>query len=207
MQLIELKTIVIFFKKRWRLWLAAFLLGAIGGAGAFFLMPGKYLAEGNLYVTRRQEESEEFYTYSGYYNQHTALSFADTVRGILDSRSFQSRVLENIDVKIDSANLRKFRRDYRIKNQGPRLIGIEYRSRDKTRAEMTWKVIVALIEGETDRINQQGDPLLRVVPLDETPLVRETDRQLWSIALAGGFLIFGSAIFLSALTLTSEERQ
>jgi capsular polysaccharide biosynthesis protein len=196
----ELRDILLFIRRNFRVLLVFAALGGLIGPLAFTLLPEKYVTEGTLYVGRTLVESGDFYTYSGYYNQATALSFTDTVRGIIEGREFHARVLENSGVEPTSKELRKFRSKYSARDKGPQLIEIEYRDKNKSKARDTWGVIVFETKKIAEKAATASDPQLKVTQLGEMPQTRKVEKSGLVFLAASSMLFLGLGVLYTAIT-------
>ena len=187
----ELEEIINFFKEQSKN-LGLFLIGGIilGGV-AFYVLPAKYLSLGTLYIGRKPEESDEFYTYSGYYAQQVALSYTETVRGLLEDSTLQAKTLEELDTPITETSLRKLQNKIRIIDAGPQLVTLEVKEKSAAKAVKVWESLATNITNTSAEINKKGDEKLSIKRVKEKPVVKETYKNLYVFSLAGGLLSLG----------------
>lgn len=195
----ELKEIFNFCKKFGRKLFFIFVLGSLCGGVLFFIIPEKFLATGILYISRTTEESEDFYTYSGYYAQQVALSYTNTVRGLLESEALQAKALEEMQVPLTKTNLKKLGKKIRIKDAGPQLVEIEIKDKSPEKARETWEALSQNIQMASLEINNVGDPKLQITRVKEEPVIKETYKELYVFTLLGGLIALGTSTLYFAL--------
>ncbi len=195
----ELKEIFKFFGKQKKSLVIFFIFGVLIGAGAFYLLPAKYVSKGTLYVARKPEENEEYYTYSGYYAQQVGLSYTKTVRGLLEDGAIHSEVLEKLKIPITEKSLRKFKNRVKVKDAGPQLVGLEIKENSTDKANKTWNILAEIIEDTSLEINQEGDPYLYITRVKEEPVVQETYKDLYLFGITGGLFLLGLGTCFLAL--------
>ncbi|MBD3365977.1 hypothetical protein GF360_01390 [candidate division WWE3 bacterium] len=203
----ELKEFFEFFKRPAKNLAVFFICGLILGGTAFFALPKSFVSKGTLFVSRIPEESAEFYTYSGYYAQQTALSYADTVRGLLENEVLHAKALETLEIPVTDKNLRNLERKIRVKDGGPQLVGLEVKNNSSENAAKIWEALTLNIENTSKEINLQGDPQLKITRVKEKPVIQEGYRNLYVFSAVGGLMTWGLGVFFLALKDYLKEAQ
>jgi capsular polysaccharide biosynthesis protein len=203
----ELKEILNFIKQKSQILSLCLLVGGILGTSAFFLLPTKYLCLGTLYVARQPEESSDFYTYSGYYAQQVALSYAETVKGLLENNTLQARALEELEIPVTEKNLRKLQNKVKVIDAGPQLVALEVKEKSQTEAREVWEALTTNITATSTEINKKGDSKLNITRVKEEPVTKETYKNLYVFSAAGGLLsLFLSTTVLGIINYMKEEQ-
>ncbi len=180
-----------FIKHNSTILIGLLIAGGLLGALVFYVIPEKYIGSGLFFITREAEISDEFYTYSGYYNQQTALSHTRTVRGIMETEEFQAMLLRELGIEVNRKSLRKFRKNYRVKETGPQLIKVEIKSNETAKLTETWSVLNSVLLELAEILVEDGDPNISTIPLQEVPLVREVPETLYVFSSVGALVTLG----------------
>jgi capsular polysaccharide biosynthesis protein len=169
----ELKEIIRFLLNNAKIIIGFGLFFAFLGAGLYFALPDRYLAEGSFYVHRQVEIGvEEHFTYEGYYGQQAALSYTNTVIGLFEDTSIKKRSLEDLNIPTDEKNLRKINRQVRVKKPAPQLVNLIVKGTTPSEAENLWTVLSDNALQTAQTLNAEGDPFLRITTVGG-PVVRK----------------------------------
>ena len=114
----ELKKITKTIEKNKFFLITASFIGLILGI-IFYFLPSKYISSGSFYVSKKTDNSLEFFTYEGYYAQQSAITYADSVVNLAKSVDIKKDVLEKMNQPINEKNLRELNKSIKIKKAGP----------------------------------------------------------------------------------------
>ncbi|MBP7785922.1 hypothetical protein KA062_01560, partial [Patescibacteria group bacterium] len=120
------------------------LIGLITGVLIHFL-PSNYTASGSFYITRKEDNSESFFTYEGYYSQQTASTYTNSVVALAESEDVKKQVLNKLDLPEDGYNIRKISKSMSVKKTGPQIINIALKDKDLNRAKTIWENIADIL--------------------------------------------------------------
>lgn len=184
----ELRDVYLLAKRHFRLLVLASLFSGMLG----FFYPRTYTAVGSFFVTRTAENrSNEYFTYEGFYSQQSALSFADTVIGLMESVDMKKKALVSLNIVPDENSLRGANRRIRVRKAAPQLVTLQVKGRSLTQARDLWLALSGATLQTIDELKSSGDASVRVTSLQETPVVREGYRSALlnlGIGAALGFL-------------------
>lgn len=179
----------------------------IVGVVLYYVIPPKYLASGTLYVERAVENGGgRYFTYEGYYNQQTAVSYTNTVLGLLDSDDIKTLALRKLGIQINEQSLRKFNSQIKTTKTGNQLITLSVKGATPQKAESAFNALSQVTISTSDRISQTSDPYLHLTLITDQPVVRETFRNVWvnlAIGVLSGFLL--AVLYLSFSTYLKEQ--
>ncbi len=195
----DLKEVLDFFAKTYKNLAICFVLGLFSGVATFALLPTKYISSGTLFVGRKVTKETEFYAYSGYYDQQTALSFTNTVRGFLEDKNLHAEVLKELDLNVTERNLRSLRRKIRVKNAGPQLINVEVRANSVEESERIWEVLTGITTKTIEDLNQKADSQLFVEATNSKIWTRDLTQNPFIFGAIGGLVFLGAGTFFLAL--------
>jgi capsular polysaccharide biosynthesis protein len=191
-------------KNKKSIFLITLLFGLIG-VGTYFFLPKKYTATGSFYVQRSTENSSgKYFTYEGYYSQQTALAYANTFIGFLESDNTRKNALQNLNISATEQNLRALGRQINVKKSAPQIITLTVKDNSSTAAAKLWSFIATDNLTAAKELNQTGDAALQIEQIGD-PVVKEQYSNLFINALAGlgtGFLI---GVFATAFAQYRKE--
>ena len=187
----ELKQITKTIEKNRFLLITATFIGLILGI-IFYFLPSKYISSGSFYISKKTDNSLEFFTYEGYYAQQSAITYADSVVTLAKSVDIKKDVLEKMSQPINEKNLRELNKSIKIKKAGPQIISLEIKGRTYELAEETWTKFSESLIKKSDEMNKNSDEKLVVNTVSEKPLTRKAYRSPW---------VFGAAGVLAGLAL------
>lgn len=208
----ELKEIVELFRKGWKTLLVATLVCAIVAAVVTYLLPVKYRSKIDIYVKRRgTQESENYYTYDGYYSTQASVQYTDTVSGLFKSIQILRKTAEKVQaddrylsaenepevLAIDVDYLESIADKIVVEDVAPQVITVEFVHRDETKSKLWLSYLSSEVIEEVERINKTGDSKFDVSTFD-TPIIKEVVPSyvinvvvgLLSGALIGGMVVF-----------------
>ncbi len=172
--------------------LAIFIsMGLIAGV-LFYLLPSNYIASGSFYVTRKEDNSESFFTYEGYYSQQTATTYTNSVVALAESVDVKKQVLNKLDIPVNTQNIRKINKSVSVKKTGPQIVNITLKDKDLDKAKTLWEGVSEILIDTSKEINLEGDGKLSVVKISEEPFIKETYKPLWITSVAG--ILFGFSL-------------
>lgn len=184
----ELKEILKKLNKRKKEIIILTLCGGIFGIAATFI-PGKYRAEGYYFIGRVADKpSSEFFTYEGYYAQQTAQSYTNTAIAVLESENIKSAVLEDLKLPVTDSNIRKLSRSYKVYKRGPQVVSLVAADYNNEKTLRIYSSISERFLEAGEKIINESDENIKVLPLSEEPVVKREQRPLPNY-LAGGLLI------------------
>ncbi|MEA2020233.1 MAG: Wzz/FepE/Etk N-terminal domain-containing protein [Patescibacteria group bacterium] len=194
----ELKELLdILNKHRLFLLLTAIVCAVVALVGSLQIPPVQS-AQITLYVKRTaQPASEEFYNYDGYYAQQAAERYADTVVGLLQSRSLLKDSLLDLGLPTDQKFLRSVGKKINVRKTAPQLVKVEVHKRWK--GGVSWipkdlaNVLSSRVVEKVDKLNTRGgDDGLSVDVLSQDLLVEVRNPNIvlnTMVAALFGFLV------------------
>lgn len=191
----ELREIIQVLLKNSKALILITLLGTLGGLIVFFL-PTRYVAKGSFYAKRAANEAtSEFFTYEGYYGQQAALSYTNTVIGLLESTDLMKMALEKLNEPVNEITLRKYKKLVNVKKKGPQLVTLETKGQDQSSAKLLWDALSDSLFETAVKINVNGDPALSFSKISEDPVVNRNYKNIWINMLAGTGVGFAFGLF------------
>lgn len=194
----ELREIFKKIRKNKKILIVCVLVGLLAGI-LFHFLPSNYIASGSFYITRKEDNSESFFTYEGYYSQQTATTYTNSVVALAESVDVKKQVLEKVDLPIDDQNIRKINKSMSVKKTGPQIINITFKDKDLKKVKTIWQSISDILIETSKEINLNGDGKLTVVKISEEPFIKEGYKTLWMTGVAG--IIFGCSLGLLIVSL------
>lgn len=194
----ELREIFKKIRKNKKMLIVCILVGLLAGI-LFHFLPSNYIASGSFYITRKEDNSESFFTYEGYYSQQTATTYTNSVVALAESVDVKKQVLEKVDLPIDDQNIRKINKSMSVKKTGPQIINITFKDKDLKKVKTIWQSISDILIETSKEINLNGDGKLTVVKISEEPFIKEGYKTLWMTGVAG--IIFGCSLGLLIVSL------
>ncbi len=196
----ELKEMISFGKKYIKILVASMVLMGIMGALAYYFLPLKHYATGSLFIRRSiYPYSESHFTYEGYYGQQAAMSYANSVIGLIESEDIRAQVLNTLEIPVNEKTFRKYERKIRTIKSGPQLIGLVVKESDPQEAEKLWQAVADSTINTMNGISRVNDPFVGVIKISEDPIVREGYRNPVIYVLVG--MGFGLMLSVSYLAL------
>ncbi|HNU76543.1 MAG TPA: Wzz/FepE/Etk N-terminal domain-containing protein [bacterium] len=174
------------------------LIGLITGVLIHFL-PSNYTASGSFYITRKEDNSESFFTYEGYYSQQTASTYTNSVVALAESEDVKKQVLNKLDLPEDGYNIRKISKSMSVKKTGPQIINIAFKDKDLNKSKTIWETIADTLIDTSKEINRDGDGKLAVVKISEEPFIKQFYKPLLITSVAGILVGFSLGIFIISL--------
>lgn len=175
------------------------ILGILIG-GVLGYITEKYIAEGSFYVGRRIDPNQAmFFTYEGYYNQQTALSYTNTAVALIESTDVKKLTLEKLDIEVGEETLREFGNIMKVKKSGPQLITVTVKGSSTIRAFELWNSLINSFLETAEKLNKNTDPNLAIQKVSPAPIVRQSLLPLVSLPIAGGMLFLLISVFLVSL--------
>ncbi len=202
----DLKEVLEFLKKIYKSLLAFFAVGVFLGILVFSTLPKKYISSGTLFVGRTVTETQEFYSYSGYYDQQVALSFTNTVRGFLEDKNLHAQILKKLGTEATEKNIRAIDRKIRVKTAGPQLINVEVRSKSRRETEEIWETLVDETVKTMEVLNAKADSKLFIEKTNTTVLSRELMQNPFVFGGVGGLFLMGcGTVYIATKTYFYKE--
>jgi len=194
----ELREIFKKIRKNKKILIVCVLVGLLTGI-LFHFLPSNYIASGSFYITRKEDNSESFFTYEGYYSQQTATTYTNSVVALAESVDVKKQVLEKVDLPINDQNIRKINKSMSVKKTGPQIIDITFKDKDLNKVKTIWQSISDILIETSKEINLNGDGKLIVVKISEEPFIKEGYKPLWMTSVAG--IIFGFSLGMLIISL------
>lgn len=203
----ELKEIVQFYENNLRPVIISLIFTTLLGALAYFYLPVRYQAIGSLFVKRVVYPfSEDHFTYEGYYGQQAAVSYTDSVIGLIKSIDVQAAALKKLALPVDDKNLRQLEKMTRITKSGPQVVTVYVKENSPEKAAQTWRALTEATITTAEQLKSGGDPYMNVAKVSQEPVVKEGYRNLPVFSLIGlalGFLL--SSFILAIKTYFSKN--
>lgn len=197
-QTMELKLLFKVIKKYSKTMYICAIIGALLGIIAYFI-PSKYISTGSFYIKRSADANISFFTYEGYYSQQTALSYTNTVVGLLESVDIQSKALSKLNIPINEVSLRRYAKYIKVKKSGPQLVTLTVKGNSFADSKNLWGAVADELVVANQQLNVNGDNKLNVSKISLQPVVKKEYRSLWLHIPAGILLALGAGIFSISL--------
>lgn len=179
------------------------------GIVIYFLFPAKFVAKGNIFVSRDIQTAQTIsestnpptqeFAYEGFYAQQNASMYTSTVIGLIESENISYRTLLDIGIPTTTSNIKKFERKIGAKKIAPQLIELEIKENTAKQATKSWNTLVENLMVTNQQLTQEGDPNLKITVVVDSPIVVTTYKNPllnFGIGLVAGTLI---AMFVLAL--------
>ncbi len=193
----ELKDFIKVLSKSFK---ASLTLGLVFAAIALvfaFMVPNKYKASANLFVTRQAEQpNDNYFTYEGYYAGQTAEKYTDTVIGLLKSPEMKRKALEVLGKPFTNTDVISLERNIVVKRTGPQLIYFSIIGMDSNYVQEVWMSLARSVITQSTQLNVMGDAGLSIDIVDEKPIVSKVTANPFTLS-AGAFLL---GVFLVVFT-------
>lgn len=192
------------------------------GVVIYFLFPAKFVAKGNIFVSRNIQTPQiisenanpaaQEFSYEGFYAQQNASLYTSTVIGLVESENIRYRTLLDIGIPTTTNNLKKLERKIGAKKIAPQLLELEIKENTAKQATKNWNTLVENLIVTNQQLTQEGDPNLKITVVADSPIVVTTYKNPllnFGIGLVVGTLI---AMFVLALqdfatdALTSNKK-
>jgi capsular polysaccharide biosynthesis protein len=205
----EIKEILKFFWENIKLIALSGLFAGILGAVAYFFLPINYQAEGSLFIKRViYPYSETHFTYEGYYGQQAAVSYTDSVIGLIESVDIRARALTKLGENVNDKNLRKLSRKVKVSKNGPQVITIKIKEASSDKAQETWQAVSDVTIETIGELKSGGDPYINLSKVSQEPVIKEGYRNLPLFTLLGIFIGVSLASFaLAAINYFSKKKK
>ncbi len=194
----EVKDIIKKIRKSWKIVAYTTFLAMVVGIFLNFLPP-KYIASGSLFVKRSIDQSENFFTYEGYYAQQSAVGFTDSVVAIIKSPDVLKALIEKMNIPLNNINYMKMVRSISTKKTGTQVILLTVKDGSYEKSQETWSQLNEILIAKLEDINVNGDNKLSVKTISPEPMVRQTYRNPLVFGLTG--LIFGLSLGLILISI------
>jgi len=199
---VEIRELYLFFKAYIKLMLLTGLAFGALGVAAFYFYPQTHVATGSFFVSRAaQSGSPDYFTYEGFYSQQSALSFTETVIGLMESVDIRKAALATLGSSPTEESLRRVAKITRVKKAAPQLITLQVKEKSPVAAGSTWLALSSATLAAVDKIKASGDLALQVSLLQETPVIAKTYRNVF-VNFFGGF---GAGTLLFALGVSIRK--
>jgi capsular polysaccharide biosynthesis protein len=200
----EIREIIKKVKKQKLIPIFASLVGFLAGLVIYYL-PQKYIASGSFYISRKINNSTDFFTYEGYYAQQTALNYTNSVSALIESKDVQKELLEKMREPINEKNLRELKRDIKVKKTGPQIILMEIKNETPEKSKEIWRNLSGIVISKSEELNREIDNNLQIFTISKEPSIEETYKNLLLFSLVG--LIIGGAIGLLIISFKEYSKK
>lgn len=194
----ELRDVFKKIRKNRKTLIVCTLFGLVAGV-IFHFLPSNYIASGSFYITRKENNSESFFTYEGYYSQQTATTYTNSVVALAESEDVKKQVLNTLNISVNGHNIRKINRSMSVKKKGPQIINITFKDKDLNRAKKIWEEISNVLIKTSEEINLAGDRELAVVKISKEPFVKQFYKPISITSVAG--ILFGFSLGMLLISL------
>ncbi len=186
-----------FFKANIKMLLVFSLLSGGLGAAAYFFLPTKYYASGSIFVKRViYPYSETHFTYEGYYGQQAAVSYTNSVIGLIESEDIHAQALQKIGISVTEKSLRVVDRKIKTIKSGPQIINLVTKEKSPEKTEELWSAVADSTLETAEALKTGGDPYINVAKVSDRPIVKEGYRNLplFSFLGIGLGLLFSTSV-------------
>jgi capsular polysaccharide biosynthesis protein len=160
-------------------------IGILGGI-AFFISPKIYYATGSFYIKRAVDTTRfNYFAYEGYYAQQTGLSYTNTVTALFESPDVRFEALNRLNFPTDGEGLRKYSKMIKVKKMGPQIITLTVKGVNPEEIKNLWDSVSDTTISKNTQININGDPLLSISKISDSPIIKESYRPLWLCIISG----------------------
>jgi len=200
----ELKDFIKNILKNKLLLIVSILLGVMMGV-IYLALPPKYIATGSFMVIRKANTQRSgFFTYEGYYNQQTALSFTETVTALMESEDVLSKTLGKMAIDVNKNSLRKIQKKIKVKNPGPQLVTLQVKEKSNDLTLKTWEAISEVTTQTAQEANIEGDPSLGIAKVSAQPVIKKQHKPALPIILGGAIL--GLTVYIFFVSVKEYSR-
>lgn len=197
----ELREFINLITNGWKLIFGITLLCVVTTLAVSKILPAKFKSSIDVYVKRQPTaESENFYTYDGYYSTQSSIQYTDTVSGFFHSlqviKGAAGRIQEDAsyvkdrkepdDITADVEFLEEIAGEIKLKDIAPQVFSVEFSHNDSLKSEMWLKYLGVEVKARVKELNATGDDKFTIELMSE-PLVREVKPNL-VMNLTAGFL-------------------
>lgn len=185
-----------YVKKDKNLLIGTILAFTLAGILTFYLIPVKYVSSGSLFISRNTNPQQpDHFTYEGYYSQQAALSYTNSIMGLMESEDILAETLQNMQMEVTEENLRKLSRRVATKKSGPQLIELSIKAPSPEEAERIWVLHSGNTIETIEKIKSNGDPQLNINKIRQNPVTKTTYKNLAVNIIVG--IIIGTTFGLS----------
>lgn len=202
----ELKEFLFVLRKNWMLITLITAVCVVVAAIITRLIPSKYVASIDVYVTRKAtQESDQYYTYDGYYSTRSSVQYTDTVSGLFQSlqivrdaalevqedNSYVKAVDEPENLSSDVDYLRKISKRITVEDVAPQVINVSFKHGDIEKSKLWVSSLGEVVQNKVVVLNKESDGNFRV-DVSPEPLVEEVNPSLIInivVSLMSGLLI------------------
>lgn len=147
------------------------------------IFPKQYRAYNTYFIDAQYlDTSESIIDFSP---QQLAEKTTDNIKGIIESRNFLGRVLDNAGFENSSKAREKFSRKILVKKVGPQVLFVQIRGSDEQTLVKTITSLTKALDGEVSSINSNGNILIAFNEVNGAPNVEEVQMYPWLNALLG----------------------
>ena len=218
----ELKEIVGLLRKKWKVLVVSTLICAVIAVVVTYLLPVRYCSKVDVYVKRGDtQESENYYTYDGYYATQASVQYTDTVTGLFQSIQILRNVADKVQadeqyvqgekepemLAADVKFLESIASKIVVEDIAPQVISVEFVHKDKTKSKLWLSYLSAEVIDEVKRLNKTGDSKFEVTAFD-TPIIKEVAPSYVInviVGLMSGALVGGMIMFMKHYFETNED--
>jgi capsular polysaccharide biosynthesis protein len=182
----ELKELFAFFNKSIRLIFISTILFGLLSIAVYYFYPVKYYASGGLFITRTiYPYQNTHFTYEGYYGQQAAIFYTNSIIGLIESEDIGAQALGAVDQPVTEMTLRELSKKIKTEKSGPQLVTLIVKGKTQEGAITLWQALAQTTINTMRKINTEGDPFVGVAKVSETPIVKESYRNLPVFILVG----------------------
>jgi capsular polysaccharide biosynthesis protein len=183
----ELKEFLSILKKNCLSIMAITALFLVVAIVVTLLIPPSYRSSIDVYVSRKAaSESDDFYTYDGYYSTQSSIQYTNTVSGLFRSLQIIREASKDVDANIlyekdsnepeDMANdveyLRKISKRITVEDVAPRIINVSYQNDSEIKSKIWVMSIGSVVQDKVAEINAETDGNFKV-DISTEPLTEE----------------------------------
>ena len=202
----ELKEFVEVLKKNAGLITAVTIISVIVASVVSVMIPPKYNSSIDIYVSRRAAaESDQYYSYDGYYSTQSSVQYSDTVSGLFQSLQIVRDAASNVqsselyeksekepnELSKDIEYLRKMSKKITVEDTAPQVINVSFKHNDVAKSELWVTSLGQVVQDKVAELNKDSDGNFRV-DVSADPLVEEVTPSLAIniiVSLMSGLLV------------------
>lgn len=213
----ELKEFLEVIRKNLALIVVVTAVFLIAGVSITYLIPNKYSSSIDVYVSRRAtKETDQYYTYDGYYSTQSSVQYASTVSGLFQSlqivrdaagkvqtnNSYQKSEEEPANLSEDVKYLKDVQSKILVEDVAPQIITVSFKDEDLEKSKIWVMSLGEAVKEKVDEVNSNSDGKFKV-DMSALPLVEEVSPSLvinivvslMSGVLVGTLWAFGKKYF------------
>lgn len=202
----ELKDFLEVLKKNWGLITVITCICVIATAVITTMIPPKYNSSIDVYVSRKSEkETDQYYSYDGYYSTQSSVQYANTVSGLFQSLQIvrdaavevqKSNLYEKLEnepnvLSEDVDFLRGVSKKITVEDIAPQVITVSFKHEDMVKSELWVTSLGKVVQDKVTELNLDSDGKFQV-DISANPLVEEVTPSLVInivVSLMAGLLI------------------